>query len=667
MRSSYLISPWRPTGRRPRGTLPARTLPGRVAAAVALAAATLAAASLAGCSGDNGPDQTVDAFLEGWRTGKLDQVGFVDPSGQKIAAKDVVTQLKQLSGDLSGTLPGLRRDGKATISNGIANATAGVDWTLPGGLHWTYSTGIRLKQGADDAWQVIWDPAVVQKGLTSGDALSVRRLPAQRGAVLDGAGQPIVTARPVVRVGLAPREITDLPGLIKQLDAAFKAIRPAITPPIDLADLPERVKRADPDSRVEVVTLRKEAYDQIRSRIQPLPGTQFLTGQLDLAPTREFARALLGSVDEAQKQDVDANPGAVGAGDMVGHGGLQGAFDKQLRGTAGAVVEISRKDPEGKVTSAGEVFRREPQPGAPVKTRLDVGVQNAADAALALDPKHRTALVAMRISDGSLVAVANGPGAAAENLAFTAQVPPGSTFKMVSTLGLLDQGAVSLDTPVDCPKTFTVDGRSFKNSENFELGIVPFRTDFAKSCNTAFAALAPKLGPDGLAAAGRTVGLEGSWNVGLDAFTGTVSTGGSAAERAAASFGQGTTLVSPLAMAAATAAVARGQWQRPTLVDSAPAAPPGPQLKPGSLEPLRTMMREVVTTGTAAQLAKVPGPPVQGKTGTAEYDNNPANTHAWFVGWRGDLAFAVFVEQGGSSATSAVPITDRFLRGLPTR
>ncbi len=53
-----------------------------------------------------------------------------------------------------------------------------------------------------------------------------------------------------------------------------------------------------------------------------------------------------------------------------------------------------------------------------------------------------------------------------------------------------------------------------------------------------------------------------------------------------------------------------------------------------------------------------------GKTGTAEYDDNPAHTHAWFVGWQGDVAFAVFVENGGGSGDTAVPVAERFIRAL---
>jgi cell division protein FtsI/penicillin-binding protein 2 len=642
-----------------------------------LAGLALATGVLTGCSKENAPEQTVDAFLRGWREGKLDQISFLNPAGQPLAATEVAAEIKELSGDLAATPPALRRDGDAKIAEDLATATMTVDWTLPGDTHWAYPTTVRLKRGADDDWQVIWEPKVLQGQLTSGDHLAVRRVGATRGPILDGAGQPIVAARPVVLVGVQPSETSDVAALVKDLDRAFKAIRPAISPPIDLSDLPDRLKNAKPDAFVEVVSLRKDAYLQIKPRIYDLPGTKFQEQQRELAPTREFARALLGSVDPAQKDDLDANPGVYVDGDLVGHGGLQGSYEKSLRGTVGISVVTAREttdagaqEPNGGTAPVGtELFRQEPKPGTALKTTLDVKTQNAADAALNSDP-HRSALVAIRISDSAILATANGPGGGTENLALTAQVPPGSTFKMVSTLGLLDLGKVSLDGPVDCPKTFTVDGRSFKNSDNFELGKVPFRTDFAKSCNTAFASLAPQLGDTGLAEAGRSLGLEAKWELGVEAFTGKVSTGGSGAERAAATFGQGTNLVSPVAMAAATAAVAKGQWQQPKLIlDPAPGAPApaGPQLKASSVEPLRTMMREVVTNGSATALKDVPGAPVQGKTGTAEYDNNPANTHAWFVGWQGDIAFAVFVEKGGASGATAVPIAERFLRALTPR
>ncbi|MBM0279009.1 penicillin-binding transpeptidase domain-containing protein [Micromonospora tarensis] len=647
---------------RPHRPNPARRL------AAAVTTALLAAGVLAGCSGDDGPERSVDAFLAGWRSGDLQAVGLIDPVGNKLPSAEVAREIKELSGELAATPPTLTRRGEPKITSDIATTTVQVEWNLPGQTRWAYDRELRLAQGDGDQWQVIWEPKVLHEQLTKGDRLALRRDAGARAGVLDNAGKPLVTPRPVVRVGVQPNGVADLKKLVKDLDAAFKAIRPALVPGVDLADLPARVAKAEPGAFVEVVSLREEAYLQIKPRIYDLPGTKFISDKIDLAPTREFARALLGTVDPAQADDLAAHPDRYVVGDLVGHGGLQGRYDERLRGGAGLTVVVERPAEDGKWEATGtELFRREPQPGQPLKTTLDVAVQNAADGALRAESR-RSALVALRISDGAVLAAANGPGPTGENLAFTAQVPPGSTFKVVSALGLLDRGAVTVDGPVNCPKTFTVDGRSFKNSDNFQLGSVPFRTDFAKSCNTAFAALAPKLGGDGLAATGRALGLEGQWDLGTDAFTGKVSAGGSPAEQAAASFGQGTTLVSPLAMAGATAAVARGRFEQPKLlVDPAPAkpAPAGEQLKPESVAALRAMMREVVTTGTGSALKDVPGE-VYGKTGTAEYDNNPAHTHAWFVGWRGDVAFAVFVEKGGASTASAVPIAERFLRALPT-
>jgi cell division protein FtsI/penicillin-binding protein 2 len=56
---------------------------------------------------------------------------------------------------------------------------------------------------------------------------------------------------------------------------------------------------------------------------------------------------------------------------------------------------------------------------------------------------------------------------------------------------------------------------------------------------------------------------------------------------------------------------------------------------------------------------------VYGKTGTAQYGNGPnPPSHGWFIGYRGDVAFAVLVEGGGLGVDSAGPIANAFLRNL---
>jgi cell division protein FtsI/penicillin-binding protein 2 len=72
------------------------------------------------------------------------------------------------------------------------------------------------------------------------------------------------------------------------------------------------------------------------------------------------------------------------------------------------------------------------------------------------------------------------------------------------------------------------------------------------------------------------------------------------------------------------------------------------------------MMDAVVTNGTAAGAGLPAG--THGKTGTAEFGTaNPPQTHAWFIGYRGDVAVAVIVTGGGIGGTIAAPIAAKFL------
>jgi cell division protein FtsI/penicillin-binding protein 2 len=116
-------------------------------------------------------------------------------------------------------------------------------------------------------------------------------------------------------------------------------------------------------------------------------------------------------------------------------------------------------------------------------------------------------------------------------------------------------------------------------------------------------------------------------------------------------------------MAGVAATVAAGRWHAPRLVASDPKDT-GLGLRAGERDTLRTLMRQVVTSGTGTALAGVPGQ-VAGKTGTAEYGTaNPPATRAWFIAFRGDVAIAVLVENGRSGATVAAPIAARFFGAL---
>jgi cell division protein FtsI/penicillin-binding protein 2 len=623
------------------------------------AAALLLIGSVTSCSKQDGPEKSIADFLAGWTKGQFpSSLQIVDSNGASLTGTEVANQIKSLSGDLAGRAPTVTA-GKATIAKNAATVPLAVSWPIMSGVSWSYQSSLRLDQ-AKGVWRPIWAPNVIEPNLRAQEKLTLRHTAAQRATIEDGTGAPLVTAQPVVYVGVQPSQVKDINALVTTMTAALASIGKKVS----LADLPGRVKAAGPASFVDVVTLREADYQKIRSQIHDLPGTVFRTGTLQLAPSGTFARALLGTVGDVTKERMDAHPGTYALGDQVGFGGLQERYDDQLRGKPGVSVVIpgAGKDANGNANPGKTLFHTGPVAGTPVRTTLDVKTQNAAEAAL-VGETGRAAIVAIRISDGHILAVANGPGAASLDLALTAQVPPGSTFKTVTATNLLQAGKITVNTPVACPQTLTVNGYTIHNAEAEQLGKVPLHVDFAKSCNTAFASLAPQLGPTGLKDTAAQLGIGVPWDLGIEAFAGSVPSGGSAIDQAAAAFGQGKTLVSPVVMAGAAAAQARGQWKQPVLLlDPAPAQPAAdqPALKKSTVNAMHQMMREVVTSGTGVKVKNVPGEPIYGKTGTAEYDNNRKQTHSWFIGYRGDVAFAVFVENGGMSTEAAVPIAGKF-------
>ncbi|HEX7105851.1 MAG TPA: penicillin-binding transpeptidase domain-containing protein [Acidothermaceae bacterium] len=597
------------------------------------------------------------AFAAAWSKGDFSGVDFagdVTPAQVKSEFDTLTKNLRSSAVAVStGKIEPVAGDDNAD------RAALGVTWTLPGGQTWSYDTAVELDQVGGE-WRVNWLPSVVLPSLDPGDTLRYSKVEAKRATILDGAGQPLIVNRPVVDIGIQPSKAGDLEAAAKQIAGIVH---------VDEASLAARLKAAAPDQFVEVITLRDPDFAPVAAAVGAVPGVVLHHLELPLSPTHDFARALLGTVGPVTKEIVDNSKGRYVAGDVGGLSGLEKEFDTTLGGTPGYRIDIVHPSSGGSAPLPTTVASRPAVDGQPLRTTLDQRVQLAADRALASVPDRPTALVAVRVSTGQVVAVANGPNGGGFDTALLGQVPPGSAFKIVTTAALL-QGGLDVNAPVPCKPVEVVGGKSFHNYEGEALGNPPFKTDFAQSCNTAFVSLSGKVGGSTLPDTARALGIGACWTLGTAAYRGAVPTPKSDVDLAATAFGQGATLVSPVSLAVAAATVARGSFLPPQLVEGAApgcagSAAPAAIIAPSVFEQLRALMRLVVTSGTATVLASAPGGPVMAKTGTAEFGPaNPPQTHAWLIGFQGDIAFAVYVETGKSGGTVAAPVALKFLQNL---
>jgi cell division protein FtsI/penicillin-binding protein 2 len=613
---------------------------------VILFAAVLLVAGLAilivRSSGQPEPSEALSPFLADWSAGR-DRAAGRQTDAPRVAAAALAANRAGLDGaSLATETLDVSEDGDE------ARASVRLRWDVPGIGPWGYDVRVPLRK-LDDEWQVRWTVRLVHPRLRGSERLGTTREPQERANVLDRAGRPIVQERPVKQVGAVVGEVSDpratATGLARVLGVSAGPIL-------------SQLRGGGPQQFVEAIVLREDDYAPLRPALSSVPDVTVLDGTAPLAPTREFARAVLGTVAPATAEQLEELGPPYTTGDQVGQWGLQARFERRLAGTPDRRVVM--RDADGRAFQT--LFERDGRTGRPVRTTLDRRVQLAAERALS-GRSDEAALVAMKAGSGDLLAVANRPTESSFDRAIEGRYPPGSTFKVVSTAALLRAGLRPGQT-VPCPATVRVQGRSFRNFEGSAAGAVPFSQDFAQSCNTAFIGLAGRLSPDALTRAGRDYGLGRKLDgLPLPAPAAQVPPGRSPVERAAAMIGQHEILASPMSMAGVAATVAAGRWHAPRLLASDPRRA-GPRLPRGERATLDRLMRAVVTSGTGTALSGIPGGP-RGKSGTAEYGSgNPPPTHAWFIAYRRGIAVAVLVENGRAGGAVAAPLAAAFFQAL---
>ncbi|MFE9707752.1 penicillin-binding transpeptidase domain-containing protein [Streptomyces sp. NPDC005930] len=355
--------------------------------------------------------------------------------------------------------------------------------------------------------------------------------------------------------------------------------------------------------------------------------------------------------------------------------GLRDKYGKKAGGTPGIELRVVRGEAAGDgkgaqesgaadVADVADKTLIELSKGTPgeLKTTLDPALQAAAERQV--DGRKGASVVLLRASTGEVLAVANGGHGF--NTAFLGSLAPGSTMKVVTASLLLEKDLASVNETHPCPKYFSYGGWKFQNDDKFEIKDGTFKASFARSCNTAFISQAPELEDDDLTRQAKEVfGLSmNNWSVGVSTFDGRVPVQ-SKAQMAASLIGQGGVRMNPLNMASVAATVKSGSFHQPYLVapsvDGRALATASRTMSGETLGALRELMSYTAAYGTAAEaMAGVSGD-VGAKTGSAEVDGQD-KPNGWFTAYRGDLAAAGVVQQGGHGGDTAGPMVAALLK-----
>jgi cell division protein FtsI/penicillin-binding protein 2 len=354
----------------------------------------------------------------------------------------------------------------------------------------------------------------------------------------------------------------------------------------------------------------------------------------------------------------------------VGISGLERAFNARLAGKPGGSLLAVKADG----SSVRVLAQAKPEKGAPVKTTIDPDLQEAAVAGLA-----------GRAGGVAVLDAKTGDVRALAGQAFSAPQPPGSTFKMITTVAALQKGVVSLDDEFEITNGVNVGGR-FINNANGEYCGGTFRQAFAESCNADFAPLGPKIGNDKLVETAERFGFNSPPTLYAPKIVHEVEPAestipqeiGEEIDLGVSAIGQGEVLATPLEMATVAQTIGNDGVRMPTSIVNneklRPHAKPVRVMTKKTADELTELMIGVVTEGTGTAGA-IPEAQVAGKTGTAELGPKPGQENAenpvqikdaWFAAFapaeRARLAVGVLlIEAEAAGGEVAAPIASEVL------
>lgn len=463
---------------------------------------------------------------------------------------------------------------------------------------------------------------------------------------------------------------------------------------------------------------------EVKERSRELTGVM-----VDVGSVREYqtpyAAHVLGRVGIIYKEEYpELAEKGYKMSDIVGKDGMEKILEDYLRGTDGS-REIETTS-SGKVT--GILSADNPQPGNNCVLTLDINLQEAAEKSLAaIVPKLRAegstnsrwggenakgaAMVVLDVRNSDVLALAsyptfsladynknyntmlNDPLRPMFNRAIGGTYPPGSTFKMVTSIAGLESGVITRNSQIDTKGIYTYYAPSYSpmcdvyKSYGKIHGLINVEQALQVSCNYFFYDIGRIMGIDTLSSFAERFGF--GKKTGIELYgekAGQVASRELTEKRGdvwypgqtlAAAIGQSETLVSPIQLALYTATIANGGTQyKPHILKSVKNPLDNTTVYEQQSEITSTMgfneknlktiqsgmqMVAMEEGGSAYAVFKDYPVRVAAKTGSAQA---PGGSHALFVAYAPaddpEIAVAIVVENGGQGSRIASCAKDVF-------
>ena len=519
---------------------------------------------------------------------------------------------------------------------------------------------------------------------------------APRGIIYDRHGQIIVDNNSQYNVNLIPFEVA-------KDDSVYALLS-------DILGIPELVihQRVNKNWRGRFLPVKIaedidfETLAELEERRLELPGVMYFLEPIRAFPTAARLSHVLGYLREVDQEDLTAiKDYGYRSGDLIGWKGVEREYENILHGRRGYdYIQVNVFGQE--VGKVHDERSREPQFGNDLYLTIDIGLQQYTEqlldgkkgAAIVMDaetgeilamvskPDYSPALFSGIVEPQNWNNLINDPERPLYDRVIQGTYPPGSIFKIVAVMAMLEEHIQSPDTEIRCRGVYKLGRRDFKCWKASGHGRMNLHDAIVNSCNVYFYSLIRRIDLDIWADYARKFGFGELTNIDLygesegvvpdKAFLDEKYGKGGWAEgnKLNLVIGQGDLLVTPLQIVRYVGALAtHGKLVRPHLglryldresnhfrqfVYSEPDSVKG--ISPSSWAFVENAMFDVVnsTTGTG-RAARVRGLDVYGKTGTAQ--NPHGESHSWFMGYSKDenrtLAVTILIEHGGSGGGEA--------------